>query len=223
MPFDQPKLPPLFADVSPIQVIAYKTKDRAVPVVPSISPTTIQRKWKPKFLKALNGEACKGLPVKYMKFPEPGWWQYHDFSGCPPEGYDVKFSPRNDENTTLTFYCDGHEASDDSGLRMVLKQPAHRLTIDEMAAVSNGPKNVIKEAHTESLNGKKVVFESGLTDDDGYQVFRVEFNHNQEGTAPLVPTEIVFKAKPDKYKKYIKAVLASIRTIQWDEKAHLVP
>ena len=51
----------------------------------------------------------------------------------------------------------------------------------------------------------------------------MKFNHNPEGPGPLVTGEISFMAKPDKYKKYLPAVLASLKTIRWSDKVTIEP
>ena len=83
--------------------------------------------------------------------------------------------------------------------------------------------SAIEEAHTEMLNGKLVVVETGFFKDEGKKFYRLEFNHNPEGPGPLVTGEITFMAKPDKYKKYLPAVQAALKTIRWSDKVTIEP
>lgn len=227
MPFDQPKYSPTLIRSSEVQLVTYDQKRRTVPhnfVPPPVPPCdTFADNWKPKLWREIRLSNFEYLPIERMKLPNPGWWQYFRNSTYPPTGYKLELSLIGDKGTTLTFFSDGREATEESGLRAILKQPAHKLTDAEITALNYGNKNICSEAHSEKLNGKLVVFEAGHKDDEGQLVCRVEFNHNPDGTEPLVPAEIRFRAKPDKYKKYIKAVLDSIRTIKWDAKAHLTP
>lgn len=128
------------------------------------------------------------------------------------ERYDLALSPKGDKTTVLSIGSPGTPYSQNNPIRDILKSAPHKLSKSELASI-DPPLGDDSNAHIEKLQGKQALC---LQKSDKEQCrYYVEFNHNPDGTEPMVPAYISFTAKPAQYKRYIKQIKECLQSIKW--------
>lgn len=165
------------------------------------------------FTKMTSKEPFEYLAVDYMKLPL-GRWQYEvPYTGLP-RGYCINLTGQKDPKLKINFSCSGRFFADDHYFKDILKQEPHELTKDERESVYIA--DFFTNAHTENLNGKRVIVMSGHFDQDNEDLYRIMFNHNPEASNTVVSGEIEFSAPPAQYKRHLDEVKKAFKTIRWN-------
>jgi hypothetical protein len=165
------------------------------------------------FTKMTSKKPFEYLAVDYMKLPL-GRWQYEvPYTGLP-RGYCINLTGQKDPKLKLCFSCSGRCFADDHYFKNILKQEPHELTKDERESIHIA--DFFTTAHTENLNGKRVIVMSGHFDQDNEDLYRIMFNHNPEASNTAVSGDIEFSAPPAEYKRHLAAVKKAFKTIRWN-------
>jgi hypothetical protein len=152
----------------------------------------------------------------------PSGWQ-------PGPNYDTRqhsatyreFHPQGDPGCQLGFYYRGRRTSEYAGDKFheTLQKPSHILGDAELATLkevirdkANPADFELKSAHTEDINGKRVlVLEGRYT---GNQQDSKHIFIDADGTGTAVQ-EIFFQAPKDKYQRYAKAADDAMHSTRW--------
>ncbi|MBL0189296.1 MAG: hypothetical protein IPP97_26575 [Candidatus Obscuribacter sp.] len=168
---------------------------------------------------SLQKSALGFLPFKSMSLPYGGFWT-QPFEEVPQEhSYRIELGPKNDKETTLTVTSQGSPYIASYPIPKFLEQKKiHSLTREERDLLS--PNIAARDkAYTTDLNGKRVFIEE--TEVKGKKLYRLEFNHNPDGTLPFIPAVISFEAPTRKYNKYIASIKKCLSTIVWIDKVDI--
>ncbi len=165
------------------------------------------------FTKMTSNEPFEYLAIDYMKLPL-GKWQYEvPYTGFP-SGYSIVLTGQKDPKLNLRFSCSGTYFADDHYFKDVLRQEPHELTKSERESICIA--DFFTNAHTENLNGKRVIVISGHFDQDNKDLYRILFNHNPEASNTVVSGVIEFSAPPAQYKQHLAEVKKAFKTIRWN-------
>lgn len=179
------------------------------------SPERISNK-SPEHITNLEKRELRFLPFKSMSLPSGGFWT-QPFEETPQEhSYRIELGPKNDSETTLTVTSQGSPYIASYPIPKFLEQKKiHSLTSAERDLLS--PNIAARDkAFTTDLNGKRVFIEE--INVKGKKCYRLEFNHNPDGTLPFIPAVIRFEAPTRKYNKYIASIKKCLSTIVWIDK-----
>lgn len=182
------------------------------------SPERISSKG-PEHIGGLEKRELSFLPFKSMSLPYGGFWT-QPFEEVPQEhSYRIELGPKNDKETTLTVTSQGSPYIASYPIPKFLEQKKiHSLTREERDLLS--PNIAARDkAYTTDLNGKRVFIEE--TEVKGKKLYRLEFNHNPDGTLPFIPAVISFEAPTRKYNKYIASIKKCLSTIVWIDKVDI--
>lgn len=155
------------------------------------------------------------LPMKSMNLPAGGLWTQEDDDPPQTHSYNLYLGVKNDKKTLLTIASQGFPYHDDSVRKKLFEQPPHVLTKEERVAQSP-PISSSANAFTTLLNGKLVFINEW--ERDGIRFYSVEFNHNPDGTKPMIPAHITFESPVSQYKKRIASIKKCLSTIVWIDK-----
>ena len=169
----------------------------------------------PELLTTLQKSQQRYLPMKTMSLPPKGLWT-QPFEETPQDyNYRLELGPKGDLDTTLAISSDGYPCLETDPVRNLLQQPPHTLSHAERDLFRPQIPMTAK-AYTTVFNGKLVfVLEK---ENKGVKTYRMEFNHNPDGTVPIIWAVIRFDAPTRKYNKYIASIKKCLSTIVWIDK-----
>ncbi|MDQ5938036.1 MAG: hypothetical protein QG574_5399 [Cyanobacteriota bacterium erpe_2018_sw_21hr_WHONDRS-SW48-000092_B_bin.40] len=164
----------------------------------------------------VGGNEYQIAPLKTMQLPKY-WWRYLPASLGSSENYHFVFSPRGDRETTITLERTFKDRESDvcHQLLETLKAPPHKIGEDECKLL-NLTYSDFQHIETADLNGRRVVTGEGAS--CRANLFYLMLFHSQ--SEPYGCGSIRFRATPEKYKQYIKAVKASFQSIEWETTAN---
>jgi hypothetical protein len=198
-----------------------------LPSIPAVSrPTGSSGGWSPKLIRVLSEDNSQCHPVKSLPLPAPGWWMNHpNRSG---EGYCVQLSPTRDEETCITLQSTGNGSNlaqadepERAFREAVYKKPPHMLTRVELEAIKGKAAAEFTLAQTIDLKGKRVLELAGHFKESNQDVYRLQFNDRDDANQEFAMVTLDFTAKPDKFRKYFKAVKHCFSQIQWSTKSEV--
>lgn len=184
---------------------------------PSSANLSLSVPFKSVHLTKLDSRLYSYLPFESMQLPRPGWWTERPTLPGYRDRYDLKLSLAGDKSTKLNFDSEGVPYVDKFPIYDILNKAPHVLTSAESKSIE-----VFKDrkSYTSLLQGKQVLCSEWL--DKGVMFYRLEFNHNPDGSTPFIPAFITFEAKPAQYKRYINQIKACLQTIKWNDKVTIV-
>ncbi|MBL0189300.1 MAG: hypothetical protein IPP97_26595 [Candidatus Obscuribacter sp.] len=153
--------------------------------------------------------------MKTMSLPRKGLWT-QPFEETPQDhSYRLELGPKGDLKTTLSISSDGNPCLETDPLQSLLQQPPHTLSQAERD-LFRPQISMTAKAYTTDFNGKLViVFER---QNKGVNTYTMLFNHNPDGTVPIIWAVIRFDAPTRKYNKYIASIKKCLSTIVWIDK-----
>lgn len=141
-------------------------------------------------------------------------------------GYAFEFNPKNDSETAIRVSSTGNagtleeaNAQEKAFRKTVYNEPPHKLTRPELDAIEGELSSEFSSAQTYELNGKRVLELCGHFKEGDRDVYRLNFNYLDDSIDKFAIAELEFQAKPDKFRKYIKAVKHCFSQIQWSTKS----
>ncbi len=221
MPLD---LPPLFQSV-PAARVQYvesrhvffsnnnlaKQPEKKYSLPPTMSETPAQKE---KYVSAIPcGSLFAGLPVVAMRLPS-GKWRYVN-PGIGQNGVALSLYLQNQESSEILFSGGEAPTEGQSPLKDFLKRPPAVLSGDELKQIcADGS---IANAHSEDLNGKRVLVCEGHSASDNRDFYLLRFNYNPDKSSIFSEASIQYTAKPVDYKRNIAAFKKSLKTIKWSD------
>ena len=171
-------------------------------------------------IKAPSAEVKDLGQVEKMTMPS-GWEAGPDYSKRQHAASYQEFHPPGQPECQLGFYYRGRRTSETAGelFKDVLAKPAHELSGAEYASLQEVVRDkakaedfTVKTAHTEEINGKKVLVVEGRY--NGNQNDAKHMFIDSDGTGTAVQ-EVFFQASKEKFAKYGNAADQAMRSVVW--------
>jgi hypothetical protein len=158
--------------------------------------------------------------ISRMEMPS-GWQAGPDYNNRQHGATYREFHPAGDPGCQLGFYYRGHRTSAMAGEKFhdVLQKPSHIVGEAELASLKEivrdkaNPKDFeLKSAHTEDINGKRVLILEGRYTGNQQDAKHIFIDSDGTGTAVQ---EVFFQAPKDKYQRYAKVADDAMHTARW--------
>lgn len=198
---------------APLHLLAKK------PSFPPLPSPARYHDYPPVEVKAMP-DTFEAMPMVSMKLP-PGRWIYQRLAYGSPSGYNIPLTLKSNSKVELRFSSGGMYVADETSFKSLVDSAPHVLTRDECTAV--GIQDFFTEAHTETIDSKRVIVMTGKYTSDNLDVYKILFNHNPDDSEVWVDAEIVYSAPPAEYKKHISEVKKALQTIRWAKRITYVP
>jgi hypothetical protein len=175
----------------------------------------VELNFKPYRVFVITVDEYPIAPIKAMTLPKY-WWRYKSAMYSLPGTYSYEFSPRGDKKTIISLNRrdDIGDFEYESKVSKILDAPLHDIDAAE-CKVLKFESTEYQTLRTEEINGRRVIWGEGV--DSDHQPFIFLFYLSQP--EPYGCAGIYFTATPKKYKLYVKAVKASLKTIEWETTA----
>lgn len=212
--------PPYFQMHTDVAEVRYLSRTKGTETIAGLPPLSrnTPKEEKPIYVSEIQPrDWFEALPVVSMKFPHGRWL----LEKLPTAPYAYNVSLKKKPSITINFGCGGDLEGENSQFRKILSREPSPLTNDEIAYFY--PSGSFTAAHSEDLNGKRVIVFEGHFKEKNLDMYQLEFNHNPDMSGVCVQAVITFSAPPSQYKQHIKAFKAALKTIRWIHKVEIDP